>query len=80
LRRWRQTLPACKSSEFESGARFPSGRQDPTLAQANDVTAITSYNQARNRLNVAVGEILEVNGVDMVEAIQGQVKRVSAIQ
>jgi outer membrane protein TolC len=55
-------------------------QRDLTLAQANEVTAITSYNQARNRLNVAVGEILEVNGVDMVEAIQGQVKRVSAIQ
>jgi outer membrane protein len=50
-------------------------QRDLTLAQANEVTAITSYNQARYRLNVAVGEILEVNGVDMVEAIRGEVVR-----
>jgi outer membrane protein len=50
-------------------------QRDLTLAQANEVTAITSYNLARNRLNVAVGEILEVNGVDMVEAIRGEVGR-----
>jgi outer membrane protein TolC len=55
-------------------------QRDLTLAQANEVSAITSYNQARNRLNVAIGEILEVNGVDMGEAIRGEVKRVSAIQ
>jgi outer membrane protein len=54
-------------------------QRDLTQAQANEVTAITSYNQARNRLNVAIGEILEVNGVDMVEAIQGEVKRVSSV-
>lgn len=55
-------------------------QRDLTLAQANEVTAITSYNQARNRLNVAVGEILEINGVDMGEAIRGEVSRVSSIQ
>lgn len=55
-------------------------QRDLTQAQANEVSAITAYNQARNRLNVALGEVLEVNGVDMAEAIRGEVKRVSEIQ
>ncbi len=50
-------------------------QRDLTQAQANEVSAITSYNQAKNRLNVALGEVLEIHNVDVGEAMRGEVSR-----
>lgn len=50
-------------------------QRDLTQAQSDEVTAITAYNRARNTLDVALGRLLEVHQVDVVEAMTGQVKK-----
>lgn len=50
-------------------------QRDLTQAQANEVAAITSYNRAKNQLDTALGRLLEVNNVDIAEAMKGEVAR-----
>ncbi len=50
-------------------------QRDLTQAQANEVAAITSFNRAKNQLDVALGRLLEVHQVDIAEAMAGEVKR-----
>lgn len=50
-------------------------QRDLTQAQANEVSAITAYNRARNSLDVALGRLLDVHQVDLSEAMSGDVKR-----
>ena len=54
-------------------------QRDLTQAQANEVAAITSFNRAKNQLDVALGRLLEVHQIDISEALSGQVKRPPAV-
>ncbi len=50
-------------------------QRDLTQAQADEVRAITAYNQARNSLDVALGRLLDVHQVDISEALRGEISR-----
>ncbi len=50
-------------------------QRDLTQAQANEVAAITAYNRAKNQLDVALGQLLEVYQIDIVEAMKGEVSK-----
>jgi outer membrane protein TolC len=50
-------------------------QRDLAQAQAVEVTALSSYNRARVSLNRATGQILEMHGVSIDEAVKGQVAR-----
>jgi outer membrane protein len=50
-------------------------QRDLANAQGNEVTAESAYIKARNNLDFALGQTLDVNGIDMDEAYRGQVTR-----
>jgi outer membrane protein len=50
-------------------------QRDLTQAQANEVAAVTSFNRAKNQLDFALGRVLDVNQVDISEAMKGEVSR-----
>lgn len=50
-------------------------QRDLVQAQSNEVAAISNYSRAKNGLDVALGRVLEVNNVDIAEALKGEVKR-----
>lgn len=50
-------------------------QRDLAVAQANEVTALSSYSRARNSLDQATGQTLEINSISIDEAKRGQVSR-----
>lgn len=50
-------------------------QRDLLTALGNEVTAESTYINARNNLDYVTGQILAVNKIDMEEALQGQVSR-----
>lgn len=50
-------------------------QRDVVTAQQTEVTALNSLVKSRNTLDLVLGKILEVNGVDLREAFSGKVKR-----
>lgn len=50
-------------------------QRDLAAAQGAEVTAMAAYNQARNQLDFATGQILDKYGIQMEEAQKGQVSR-----
>jgi outer membrane protein len=50
-------------------------QRDLTQAQANEVSAITAFNRAKNQLDVSLGRILEVNSIEIGEAMKGEISR-----
>ena len=50
-------------------------QRDLATAQGNEVSAESTYIKSRNNLDFATGQILEVNKVDLGEAVRGQVSR-----
>ena len=50
-------------------------QRDLATAQGNEVSAESTYIKSRNNLDFATGQILDVNHVDLGEAVRGQVSR-----
>lgn len=50
-------------------------QRDLTQAQANEVSAITAFNRAKNQLDVSLGRILDVNSVEIGEAMKGEISK-----
>ncbi len=50
-------------------------QRDLAQAQATEVTALANYSRAKNGLDQATGQVLEVNQVSLEEAIRGSVAR-----
>jgi outer membrane protein TolC len=53
-------------------------QRDLTQAQANEVASVTSFNRAKNQLDVSLGRLLDVYQIDLGEAMSGEVKRPAA--
>ena len=50
-------------------------QRDLATSQGNEVTAESNYIKSRNSLDFVTGQILQVNNVDLEEAVRGQVSR-----
>jgi outer membrane protein len=50
-------------------------QRDLATAQSSEVNALSQYSQARVNLDVATGDILKVNDINIDEALKGVVKR-----
>ncbi len=76
-------LFAAEQRRFELGVSTPFNvirqQRDLVQAQANELSALVSYNTARIGLNQTLGTTLQANGITMAEAETGRVQRPSRL-